>query len=149
MDIADDVPDNLWTDPKSANLYIPSSETIGVNIHWALLKAFSASDGKYVFRSDLIDCTFTNQHRIPGSWLEAYKRSLAEDKSGDLYDRLPQLTQKERIILAIDVLRSTPSLFPNREMYHKYLLNHKKYALIVCDDLPQEYAEFLHDFYNC
>ncbi|MBP0975827.1 MAG: hypothetical protein J6P20_07170, partial [Oscillospiraceae bacterium] len=52
-------------------------------------------------------------------------------------------SQKEKIVMAVDVLRSTPSLFPKREMYDTYLRNHLRYALKISDTLPEDYAVFL------
>ena len=52
--------------------------------------------------------------------------------------------QRTRIVLAVDVMRSTPSLFPDREMYRKFLNNHRKYVRIICDGLPEDYSAFLH-----
>ena len=61
---------------------------------------------------------------------------------------IPVLKLRQKILLAADVLRSTPELFPKREMYRKYLLTHKRYALTLCKSLPQEYSAFLRDFYE-
>ena len=55
------------------------------------------------------------------------------------------LPQRKRIAIAVDVLRSTPSLFPKREMYDTYLRNHLRYALIISDTLPEDYAVFLKE----
>ena len=49
-------------------------------------------------------------------------------------------------MIAVDVLRSTPSLFPKREMYDTYLRNHLRYALIISDTLPDDYAVFLKEY---
>jgi len=55
--------------------------------------------------------------------------------------------QRTKIVLAADVMRSTPALFPDREMYRKYLDNHRKYALILCDELPEDYSAFLRAYF--
>ena len=59
---------------------------------------------------------------------------------------LSVLTQKERIVIAVDVLRRTPSLFPKRELYDTYLRNHLRYALKISDALPDDDAVFLKEY---
>ena len=56
------------------------------------------------------------------------------------------LTQKERIVIAVDVLRRTPSLFPKRELYDTYLRNHLRYASKISDALPDDDAVFLKEY---
>ena len=56
--------------------------------------------------------------------------------------------QKQRILLAADVMRSTDSLFPNQSHYARYLRTHQRYAMLLCRDLPDEYAAFLRRFYE-
>ena len=53
-----------------------------------------------------------------------------------------------KIVPAADVMRSTLLLFPDREMYRKYIDNHKKYALILCDELPEDYSDFLYAYFG-
>ena len=51
-------------------------------------------------------------------------------------------------MIAAAVLRSSPALFPNREMYANYLRTHKRYATLLSDKLPNEYAVFLKNYYE-
>lgn len=107
--------------------FIPSSKLIGKPIHEKLLKAFvgrNIGGIVYVFDGSMIDRVFFD------------------------YDSTPGISQKKRILIAVDVLRSTSSLFKNRESYNRYLQTHKRYALILCKSLPQEYADFLKKFYE-
>ena len=60
----------------------------------------------------------------------------------------PTLKQKQKILLCIDVLRSTASLFPDRWLFERYLTNHRRYAMILCDSLPEEYRSFLHEYFG-
>lgn len=106
---------------------ISSSKLIGKQLHDKLLKAFvgrNIGGNVYIFDGSVIDRLFSD------------------------YDRKPTISQKKRILIAVDVLQSTGSLFPNREMYKRYLQTHKRYALILRNELPQEYANFLKRIYE-
>ena len=104
---------------KSFEVYLPSGKLIGSYAHDEFLSAFF---GRYIQCND--------------TW--------ALFDSGK-YDRvfMRPLPQKEKIVIAVDVLRSTPSLFPKRKMYDTYLRNHLRYALIISASLPDDYAVFL------
>ena len=58
------------------------------------------------------------------------------------------LSQKQKILIAADVLRSTEALYPDRAPYIGYLQTHKRYALLLSKNLPQDYVDFLRKFYN-
>lgn len=106
---------------------IPSSRLVGKQLHDKLLKAFVGRNivGRvYIFDGSVIDRLFFD------------------------YDSKPKISQKKRIIIAVDVLQSTGSLFPNMEMYRRYLQTHKRYALILRNELPQKYADFLKKIYE-
>ncbi len=110
-------------------VYLPTWKLISARTHEELLSAFS---GKSV--------NGTYQFFDSGKFEEVFTRTPPE-----------QLHQKEKILLAIDILRSTEELFPNREIYACYLRNHFRYAEIVCKALPEkwhEYAEFLRNFHQ-
>lgn len=105
--------------------YIPSSEVVGKEIHSRLLKAFRG--------------------RHEGGMCQFFDSSLIDDV---FYDN--RISQRNRIFIAVDVLRSKQNLFPNRNIYAKYLKNHKKYVQIICDRIPDkwhEYSDFLKKFY--
>lgn len=128
--------------------YIPSEEILfqwsshQYFAHRQLLKAFSGRRNKLglyrFFDSSIIDQVFTEPisnytefHRPPNKPL--------------------RLSQRSKILIAVDVLRSSESLFENREMYIKYLQSHERYAKILCQKLPekwQEYKDFLESFYE-
>ena len=100
-------------------MYLPS-EVIEMFWQEDLLKAFTYKNGKDIFDSTQFAQVF--------SWRFQ--------------------NQRTRIVLAVDVMWSTPSLFPDREIYRKYLDNHRKYALIICDELPEDYSAFLHAYFG-
>lgn len=104
------------------HVYIPSENMIGYRLHQKLLKAFfiHKKNDEYLY---WFDCTVVD--------------ALFSDNN---------ISQKRKIIVACDVLRSTESLFEDISVYQKYLQTHKRYALILCDTLPDEYAEFLIEF---
>ena len=85
------------TDGKTAiesfEVYLPSGKLIRSYTHDVFLSAFF---GRYIQRND--------------TW---------ELFDSGKYDRvfMRPLPQRKRIAIAVDVLRSTPSLFPKREMY--------------------------------
>lgn len=112
-------------------VYIP---TVSNRVHGYLLKAFCDSGhGKpyMCFDDSIYDRAFTESPKV-WSGVKAYKR----------------LSQKELIAIAAAVMMSSPFIFNNREMYEKYLRTHKRYALLICDKLPDEYSEFLIKFYG-
>ena len=103
--------------------YIPSADLIGETAHRMLLKAFGGRKGSthHFFNHKIIDQTFTETQR-----------------------KL-ELSQKQKILLAVDVLRSSDTLYPDRSMYRRYLQTHQRFALTLCDTLPNEYADFLRE----
>ncbi len=106
---------------KINRLMIPSSELIGWNLHTKLLKSFKG-EYNFIFSSKVIDEVFL--------------------------DSKNELSQKQKILIAVDVMRSSNYLFKSKEMYTKYLQTHKRYANLICDSLPKEYSDFLHDYYK-
>ena len=58
-----------------------------------------------------------------------------------------QLSRKNKIMLAVDVLRSSAELFPDRDFYENYLHTKQDYAEKICNKLPKEYSDFLIEFY--
>lgn len=144
---------------KQVQVYLPSADLIGEWVHWYLLKAFHAhyvllkQDSvrweERLFRSEIFDRMFRQQdntgprqgRRTENMWYPTMLGIFS--RSG-----VPVLKQRQKIMLAADVMRSTPELFPKREMYRKYLLTHRRYALKLCETLPQEYADFLREFYE-
>ncbi|MBR4627416.1 MAG: DUF434 domain-containing protein [Ruminococcus sp.] len=110
-------------------VYIP---TVDREVHKYLLGAFCEVDGKRCrcFDSSVYDRVFTEP---PEKWGNKSKK---------------RLSQRELIMFAADVLRSSPSLFENRQMYEKYLASHKRYAMILCEKLPEEYSAYLKKYYE-
>ena len=109
-----------WEDNTA---YIPSADLIGETAHRILLKAFGGrKDNTHrFFNHKIIDQTFTETNQ-----------------------KL-ELSQKQKILLAVDVLRSSDTLYPDKTMYHRYLQTHQRFALTLCDKLPNEYADFLRE----
>jgi len=132
---------------------MPDAEQIGHIQHIYLLEAFCGwfDRGKkeyHLFSSKRFDSLFcahdTRRHRFTHEEWMAHINSRTKDRKPDL----PRLRQRHKIMLAADVLRSTPTLFPKREMYAEYLRTHKRYALLLCDTLPEDYAAFLQGYYQ-
>lgn len=108
-------------------VFIPSSDIIGERLHTELMKTFTGRNlnGKLCwFDSTVVDNVFS------GNSIKS------------------RINQKRKIIIACDVLRSTAGVFENSSMYEKYLQTHRRYALILCDTLPDEYTDFLRNFYE-
>ncbi len=108
-------------------VFIPPSDIIGERLHTELMKAFTGRNlnGKLCwFDSAVVDNIFS------GNSIKS------------------RISQKRKIIIACDVLRSTAGVFENSSMYEKYLQTHRRYALILCDTLPNEYTDFLRNFYE-
>ncbi len=101
-------------------------------VHRVLLGAFRDADGYpcRCFDSSVYDRVFTEP---PKSW------GCSE---------LKRLSQRQLIMIAVAVLRSSPALFPNREMYADYLRSHKRYAELLSGKLPNEYAFILKNLYE-
>ncbi|MDO5150670.1 MAG: leucine-rich repeat domain-containing protein [Oscillospiraceae bacterium] len=108
-------------------VFIPSSDIISERLHTELMKAFTERNlnGKLCwFDSSVVDNIFS------GNSIKS------------------RISQKRKIIIACDVLRSTAGVFENSSMYEKYLQTHRRYALILCVTLPDEYTDFLRNFYE-
>ena len=58
-----------------------------------------------------------------------------------------QLSRKNKIMLAVDVLRSSAELFPDRDFYKNYLHMKQGFAEKIWGKLPEEYIDFLLEFY--
>ena len=115
---------------KEHTVYLPVCDQ---EAHKYLLRAFCFKAGNApctCFDSGVFDTVFTQP---PKSWFGAGKK---------------RLSQKTLIMLAVDVLRSSPELFRNRAMYEKYLTTHKRYAQLICAKLPLKYSEYLTKYYS-
>ena len=112
-------------------VYLPVG--IASYAHRYLRRAFADRNGKpcRCFDSGIYDTVFTQSPKV-WSGLKAYKR----------------LSQRELIMIAAAVLRSSPALFEDREKYRKYLQTHKRYAQLIYEKLPKDYADFLRRFYE-
>lgn len=134
---------------NGCRIFIPSAEVAGETAHKYLLNAFcspksvSRSKECCMFDSRMVDCLFMKQdnkvHQLSHSeWMNGHRNKRS----------IPVLKQRQKIALAADVLRSSEALFPNRDMYRNYLLTHRRYAMLLCNTLPQDYCDFLHSFYD-
>ena len=143
------------TDGKNAiesfEVYLPSRTLSGRFANDAFLSAFF---GRYIQRNDTWELFDSGKIDRVFMYHEAKKKHYTHSEMMHLVNHerkkwrrmVPALTQKERIVIAVDVLRSTPSLFPKREMYDTYLRNHLRYALKISDTLPDDYAVFLKEY---
>ena len=134
-------------------VYLPSREQIGFWQHRYLLNAFT---GTFIqsnrtfqfFNCRPFDRLFSVQDTRQHHYTNEELTHVINYHKRNWRDQMPRMRQKHKIMLAADVLRSSPVLFPNRAMYAEYLRTHKRYALLICDTLPDEYTAFLLDFYQ-
>lgn len=123
-------------------VFLPPLEEFGWREHKELLTAFRIciadnTPGKPArrkfFDSTVIDRMFSRKNRC--------------EKKNTVYWELPQ---RAKLMLAVDVMRSTAELFPNRAMYADYLRTHRSYAGRLCKKhkLPAEYEELLRKYYE-
>lgn len=126
---------------KGKCIYIPCGN-FNFNAYRQLLKAFSGriENGRYTFfDSSIYTQVFCNDiDSYSDCWKWSRKKHI-------------QLSQKNKIMLAVDVLRSSEELFPDRDIYKHYLYTHRRYAMIICDrfvDRLSVYGDFLKNFYS-
>ncbi len=114
--------------------YIPPTGAITELLHRELLKAFCRSDNVF-FDCSVIDKLFSDKE--------------FKSQYGSKTDRI-EISRRQLILIAIDVLRSTDGQFTNgTKAYSDYLRRHIGFAKTVCEKLKTgypEYAEFLAAF---
>lgn len=131
-----------WNDDNCK--YIPPSSLIGYILHKELLKAFAPVSAampngrisgrfrdyhRYFFNRELIDRIFTSK------FYECTVYGNHKVKT--------RISNKVKVLLAIDVLRSTHlSHEKSTEMYSNFLMNHQKYAHDVCESIKDEYPDY-------
>lgn len=116
--------------------YIPPHQLIGCELHKILLKAFAPVSAqvngrykRYFFNRELIDNIFTSKF---------YECTVYGNHKGKI-----RVSNKIKVLLAIDVLRSTHlSHEKSTEMYSDFLMNHLKYARDVCESIEDEYPDY-------
>lgn len=138
-----------WNDNKCK--YIPPHQLIGYELHEILLKAFAPVSAeipngrktehlrgyhRYFFNRELIDSIFTSK-------FYEYK---------DYFNRTQKIrvSNRKKVLLAIDVLRST-HLYHEKstEIYSNFLLKHMRFAQNYCNSIKDsfsDYAEFLDNW---
>lgn len=125
-----------WNNSKGEfQSYIPSGQVIRCDVHRELLKAYCRRGFDGFFDSKIIENVFEN------GIIRKHSKT-----------HLP-LSRHEKILIAIDVLRSSPELYPEgTERYSQYLRRHINYARNMCrkvDHINYEspgYLEFLNTF---
>lgn len=123
-----------WNNGKCK--YIPPRQLIGYELHKVLLKAFAPVSAqvngkykRYFFNRELIDNIFTSR-------FYEYK---------DYFNRIQKIriSNKKKVLIAIDVLRSTQLEHEkSTAMYRDFLEKHKKYALDVCESVKDNYPDY-------
>lgn len=123
--------------------YIPPAELVTREVHAALLQAFRRvvhdvprEYGKirhmhtsWFFDSSVIDKVFADGFVQYTDHLHHIRRMT--------------LSQSDKILIALDVLRSTQRSYDSStEMYLQYLQSHRRYAGIVCRKLLESYPEY-------
>ncbi|MEZ3437926.1 MAG: leucine-rich repeat domain-containing protein [Oscillospiraceae bacterium] len=115
--------------------YLPSRYLVGNYVYSGLLKAFCDNGSHGLFRHEIIDNIF---------------RSGADefDIHGNVVGHR-RLKQREKILIALDVLRSSPELYDNdTSLYSTYIRNRRRYAEKVCENVKREYPEYMEIFGN-
>ncbi len=111
--------------------YLPSRYLVGKHVYSGLLKAFCDNGSHGLFRHEIIDNIF---------------RSGADefDIHGNVVGHR-RLKQREKILIALDVLRSSPELYDNdTSLYSTYIRNRRRYAEKVCEEkVKQKYPEYM------
>ncbi len=108
---------------RSIVKYLPGAVLIGA-LQSELLPAFRGT-GSHFFDRSVID--------------EVFRRGSYLDEGG----RVRELSQKQRLLLCMDVLRSTRSSHePDTAMYDRYLYTHQRYAGLLCEKLKTQYPEY-------
>lgn len=125
-----------WSDAHgNYSRFIPPAELIGEILHAELLTAFCEWEddvGWYQFRQTIWDEIFTSG-RVEPPMPPAFARR-AEVK---------RLSQRDRILIAIDVLRSTHENYKaSYDIYTEYLRTHRRYAEIICEKIKDRYPEY-------
>lgn len=106
--------------------FIPSGYAVRGDVHRALLKAFRRVGFDGFFDPKVIENVFEN----------GVIRELSKT-------RMP-LSRREKILIAIDVLKSSPELYPDgTERYSQFLRRHIDYARNMCQRLPREVSGYL------
>lgn len=123
--------------------YIPPASLVGFQMHKILLKAFASISAqingiykRYFFNRELIDSIFTSKF---------YEYTVYVNRKEKI-----RVSNKAKVLIAIDVLRSTHlNHEKSTEMYSNFLMNHQKYARDVCESIQDkypDYAEFLDNW---
>ncbi|MBR6384928.1 MAG: leucine-rich repeat domain-containing protein [Ruminococcus sp.] len=116
-------------------VYIPTDPVV----HDELLKAFSGEyeKNKYkFFNSDVFEAVF---NRPCTKYTKIFGNNAVAKR----------ISQRLKIFMAVDALRSSENLFENREIYADYIKSHKRYAETLCGKISEnyrEYADFLRSF---
>lgn len=115
--------------------YIPPSELIGRYLHEELLKAFRPTKTKPFTKDYLFDRTVPDK-------LFSEKALVIHTPFEKSMTRL-RLTQRQLILTAIDVLRSSPALYEGGTSdYSDYLRRHIKYARTLCERISPRYPKY-------
>lgn len=120
--------------------YIPPSSLVGFQMHEILLKAFAPVSAqinciykRYFFNRELIDNVFTSKF---------YEYTVYANRKEKI-----RVSNKAKVLIAIDVLRSTHLEHEKgTEMYSDFLLKHMRFAQNYCNSIKNDfpnYAEFL------
>lgn len=115
--------------------FIPPAELIGEALHEALLAAFREwkdDKGWYQFRYFVWDKIFA-EGRVEYAARPAFTRRT----------EVKRLTQRDRVLIALDVLRSTREHNEPTDIYAEYLRTHRRYAKLVCEKIKDKYPEYL------
>ncbi len=132
----------IWNGNKCK--YIPPHQLIGYELHKILLKSFAPVSAeipngrktehlrgyhRYFFNRELIDSIFTSK--------------FYEYKDYFNCEQKIRISNKTKVLLAIDVLRSTHLAHEkSTDMYSDFLMKHQKYAHDVCESIKDKYPDY-------
>jgi len=136
---------------ESFHVYLPGRSEIEHYRQEYLLKAFRSRSKTDKLHPDFFDSSvFDRIFRWHNTKTHCYTHeeylhmvNSEHKKYRRENNKPPHMNQRQKILLALDVLRSTEALFPNRAMYETYLQNHLRYARAIADELPEEYRNLL------
>lgn len=109
--------------------YLPPRHLVENHVYSGLLKAFCDNGSHGLFRHEIIDMMFRNG----ADEFDVYGNVIGHRR----------LRQREKVFIALDVLRSSPELYDNdTSMYSAYIRNHRRYAGIVCGRIADKFPEY-------
>lgn len=120
-------------------IYLPSAELIGYRLRSELENALTGR----IIDEPRIYGKQRHSHIYRFFDKEVVMRVFKSNKKDRISSDKVTANTRQKILIAIDVLRSVDYLYgDDREVYKKYLSNHSRYAKLVCAELPEKYSDY-------